>query len=439
MELPSRLSLKQIVLARPKEAVRMQAIQIQDLHQRLNVERMIKRIEEMANCSSTDRGVTRLSFTKESEAASKLVSEWMRDAGMSVRRDELGNVIGRFEGTQSDAPALIIGSHLDSVIEAGKYDGILGVITGIEIVHTLFENGVRPNCPIEVVGFCDEEGTRFNTALLGSRAMAGSLRDEDLRAKDDNGVTLAAAMQEMGFDPSRYKLAARKPEMVLGYIELHIEQGPVLEQMNQSCGVVSGIAGASRYQFRVEGLAGHAGTVPIHMRKDALAVTSEMILVIEQIALEYQDIVATVGKLSVYPGASNVIPELVEGTLDIRCIDDKRKQDALNHIIEECQQICRRRGLSCEFHKIMDSPAAVCSGHIINIIKSVLEDHGMKPVQLVSGAGHDAMAMASITDIGMIFVRCKDGLSHHPDEAVAAEDIKAGASVLLDVTLQLTF
>jgi allantoate deiminase len=414
----------------------MKAPQERKLHQ-INVNRLVQRLEELAKFSTTDRGVTRLSFTKESEAANELVSEWMYEAGMTVRRDELGNVIGRYEGTQPDAPALIIGSHLDSVIEGGKYDGTLGVITGIEIVQTLFESGFRPKYPIEVVGFSDEEGTRFHTPLLGSRAIAGSLCAKDLEARDENGVTLAAAMQGIGLDPSKYELAARDPKTVLGYIELHIEQGPVLEQMGQACGVVSGIAGASRYQFRVEGQAGHAGTVPISMRKDALVGTGEMLQAIERIALQYESLVATVGKLSVYPGASNVIPGSVEGTLDIRCIVDERKHEAMERIIEECQRICQRRGLTCDFQKIMEFPAVLCSSRFINIIQSVLEEHEMKPVQLVSGAGHDAMAIASLTDIGMIFVRCKDGLSHHPGEAVTLEDMKKGASVLLDVVLKM--
>jgi len=411
---------------------------MQVIQQKVNVDRIVQRIEELAKCSVTERGVTRLSFTKESQAANELVCQWMREAGMSVRMDELNNVIGRYEGTQPEAPALILGSHLDSVVEAGKYDGILGVISGIEVVQTLFENGIRPTHSIEVVGFSDEEGTRFHTTLLGSRALAGSLCEADLEAKDANGITLAAAMKDIGLEPTQYKRAARDPESILGYIEVHIEQGPVLEQMDQACGVVSGIAGASRYQFRVEGKAGHAGTVPISLRQDALVGASEMVLAIERIALEYPDLVATVGKLSVAPGASNVIPGLVEGTLDIRHIDDSIKQAALTRIIEECESIWQRRRLTGQFAKIMESPAAICSGRFIDVIGTVLEDYQMKPVQIVSGAGHDAMAMAAITEIGMIFVRCKDGLSHHPDESATAEDMGLGASILLDVTLKLT-
>lgn len=410
---------------------------MQVMQQSVNAQRIAQRIEMLAKCSTTERGVTRLSFTKESEMANELVSRWMREAGMTVHRDRLNNLIGRYEGTLPDAPALLIGSHLDSVAEGGKYDGILGVISGIEVVQTLFEHNFRPRYPIEVVGFCDEEGTRFHTTLLGSRALSGDFREEDFQAKDENGVSVAAAMKELGLDPSQYRLAARDPSTILGYIELHIEQGPVLEKENQACGAVSGIAGASRYQFRVEGKAGHAGTVPISMRKDALVGTSEMIQSIEQIASRYQNIVATVGKLSVYPGASNVIPGVVEGTLDIRHIDDQTREAALAHIVEESKQIWQRRGLVGKFSKIMESPAVNCSGRFVNVIESVLVENGMKPIQIVSGAGHDAMAVASITDVGMIFVRCKEGVSHHPDEFVTVEDMGTGAVILLNVVLKL--
>lgn len=411
---------------------------MQVMQQHVSAKRMAQRIEKLATYSTTTKGVTRLSFTQESERANELVSHWMREAGMTVRRDAVNNLIGRYEGTNPDAPALLIGSHLDSVVEAGKYDGILGVIAGIEVVQTLFEQNFRPSHPIEVIGFCDEEGTRFHTTLLGSRALSGEFREQDLLAKDENGITLSAAMKEIGLEPSHYPLAARDPQTIRGYIELHIEQGPVLEQEIQACGVVSGIAGASRYQFRVEGKAGHAGTVPIAMRKDALIAASEMIVAMERIGRNYQNLVVTVGKLSVHPGASNVIPGEVEGTLDIRHIDNQIKDAALSHILQECETIWQRRGVRGSFCKIMESPAVSCSDKMISTIEAVLEENGMKPLQIVSGAGHDAMAVASITDIGMIFVRCRDGISHHPDEFVTVEDMGAGASVLFHVVLKLT-
>lgn len=405
--------------------------------EKVKAKRIMQRMEALAACSSSVRGVTRLAFTDESEQANSLVSQWMMEAGMTVRRDELGNLIGRYEGRRPDAPILLIGSHLDSVAEGGKFDGILGVITGIEAVQTLFEQDTRLEHPMEIIGFCDEEGARFHTTFLGSRAMTGSLTEADFQCCDPDGMTLFDAMKKVGLEPMQYKRAARDPQTLLGYMELHIEQGPILEKMGQSCGVVSGIASQSRYTFQIGGLAGHAGTVPLPMRKDALAGAAEIIQAIEAIALQHPGLVATVGKLSIQPGASNVIPGLVEGTLDIRCMDEEKKLEALQAIIETSHQISDRRGLNCIFTKVMDSSAVSCSPRLIRTIQSVLEDYQMNPTPLVSGAGHDAMAMSSITDVGMIFIRCKDGISHQPDEYVSLEDIQMGARVLLDVILRL--
>lgn len=404
----------------------------------VNVQRVLERLEKLAQCSQSGKGVTRLSFTAESEQANGLVSQWMQEAGMSVRRDAMNNIIGRYEGLDPESSVLLVGSHLDTVTQGGKYDGMLGVISGIEAIQTLHENGVRPKHPIEVIGFCDEEGTRFHTTLLGSRAISGLLKEEDLDVKDKSGITLAYAMAGVGLDPSSFRLAARDPDDLLGYLELHIEQGPVLEEMNQACCAVSGIAGQSRYEFRVEGKAGHAGTVPVGMRKDALVGAAEMIQAVERIAGQYDSLVATVGKISVQPGASNVIPGVVEGTLDIRSPDEQRKHSALREIFDECKWIALRRGLTFSSRLILESPAIACSEALIQTIELALQDHGMSPVRLVSGAGHDAMAIASITDIGMIFVKCREGLSHHPDEYAAPEDIQAGTAVLLDVMLRMT-
>jgi allantoate deiminase len=259
-----------------------------------------------------------------------------------------------------------------------------------------------------------------------------------LYVKDDHGTTLAEAMERIGMNPYRYREAVRDPRTILGYIELHIEQGPILEQIGQACGAVSGIAGQSRYTFRIDGKSGHAGTVPVKWRKDALAGAAEVILTVEQMARQYDQLMITVGKLSVFPGVSNVIPGTVEGTIDIRSINDELRKTALDELIRKCENIAERRGLACRLTKVMDSPAVLCSRRLTNVITAVLQEHGMNPVELVSGAGHDAMALASITDVGMIFVRCKNGVSHHPDEFVSIEDIRKGTSVLLDVIWKLT-
>ncbi|MGE8081125.1 allantoate amidohydrolase [Peribacillus loiseleuriae] len=408
------------------------------LQQVVDAKRISTRIEELATCSSTSVGVTRLPFTAESTKAEKLVEEWMKAAGMSVRKDSLNNIIGRYEGKDPSAPVLMIGSHLDSVIEAGKFDGILGVITGIEVVQTLQDNGIILENPIEVVGFCDEEGVRFHSTFLGSKAIAGTFTAEDLERTDEQGITIAEALKGIGIaDPYAYKNASRTPEELLAYLELHIEQGPVLEKKNEPVGVVSGIAGATRFSFEIIGKPGHAGTVPVAIRQDALLGASDLISYIEKIAIQNEPLVATVGKLTVGPGASNVIPGLVTGTLDIRDLNVERKQKAIDAILTESKRIAEARGLQINFEQVMEADPVYCNEDMIKVITESISEQSGSVVSLVSGAGHDAMAMADVTNVAMIFVRCKDGLSHHPDESVTVEDMGAGAKVLYSTVIKI--
>lgn len=408
------------------------------LQQDVDAKRISARIEELATCSSTSVGVTRLPFTAESTKAEKLVEEWMKAAGMSVRKDSLNNIIGRYEGKDPSAPVLMIGSHLDSVIEAGKFDGILGVITGIEVVQTLQDNGIILDIPIEVVGFCDEEGVRFHSTFLGSKAIAGTFTAEDLERADEQGITIAEALKGIGIaDPYAYKNASRTPEELLAYLELHIEQGPVLEKKNEPVGVVSGIAGATRFSFEIIGKPGHAGTVPVAIRQDALLGASDLISYIEKIAIQNEPLVATVGKLTVGPGASNVIPGLVTGTLDIRDLNVERKQKAIDAILTESKRVAEARGLQITFDQVMEADPVYCNEQMITLIEESISEQSGSVVRLVSGAGHDAMAMADVTNVAMIFVRCKDGLSHHPDEFVTVEDMGAGAKVLYSTVIKI--
>ncbi|WP_019241899.1 MULTISPECIES: allantoate amidohydrolase [Bacillus] len=410
---------------------------MEKVQHKISGKRIFERAEELASCSCSSIGVTRLPFTEESAKAGILIEKWMNEAGMTVRKDGLNNIIGRYEGENPDAPILIIGSHLDTVIEGGKYDGMLGVITGIEVVQSLFDSGIILDHPIEVVGFCDEEGVRFHSTFLGSRAIAGTLTDVDLERKDEDGISIAEALKTIGINPLDYLMCRKKKEDVLGYLELHIEQGPVLENENQSVGVVSGIAGATRFSFEIEGKAGHAGTVPIELRQDALVGAAELIQYIESVMWKNRPLVATVGKLLVHPGASNVIPSLVKGTLDIRDIDKTRKESAIHEILIESKKICKSRGLQITFEKVMEADPVVCSDRFNSIIEAAIIQSGGNPIKLFSGAGHDAMAMADITEVAMIFVRCKDGLSHHPDECVTVEDVEAGAEVLYSTVLKI--
>lgn len=393
---------------------------------------MAKRIDRLANCSETSPGVTRLSFTEQCEKADRLLFEWMEEAGMVVRKDEMNNLIGRYEGKNKAAPVLIIGSHIDSVINGGKYDGTLGVIAAIEVIQVLKDHQEIPAHPIEVVSFCDEEGARFHTTFLGSRAMAGTLTLMDLDCKDDNGVTLAEAMRTSNLIPENFQMAKVTAESLLGYLELHIEQGPVLEQMTLPCGVVTGIAGVSRYSFIIKGIAGHAGTVPMQNRRDALTGAAEILVIIEDLAKRHAPMVATVGKLVVEPGASNVIPEIVKGTIDIRDTDQARKTKFIQVMIERANEVCKQRELTCQFEKIMEVSPVRCANLFIDYIEEALRENGILLKRLISGAGHDAMVIAPLTNIGIIFVRCEKGLSHCPEEYVSLEDIEIGTKVLLD-------
>lgn len=403
----------------------------------INVERIVERIDQLAECSQTGPGVTRLSFTEESEQADHLLIEWMQQAGMIVKKDAMNNIIGRYEGRDKQAPVLLIGSHSDSVINGGKYDGALGIIAAIEVIQVLHDQAQIPEHPIEVVSFCDEEGARFHTTFLGSKAMAGTLTNNDLDLIDDRGISVREAMRNSGLIPECFQMAKRDPQEILAYLEMHIEQGVILEQLNQPCCAVAGIAGASRYTFTVKGVAGHAGTVSMHNRRDALAGTAEILLIIEELAKQYDPLVATVGKLTVLPGASNVIPESVTGTLDIRAMEQRQIAVYIESLYELMVDICSKRSLSFQLKKIIEADPVSCSDSIIMTIENVLIQNGIEPKRLISGAGHDAMVMAQITNIGMIFVRCAKGISHSPEEFVSKADIEISAQVLLETIWKL--
>ncbi|WP_246141084.1 Zn-dependent hydrolase [Bacillus marasmi] len=399
---------------------------------KINITRILERLERLALCTESSNGVTRRSFTEQSEQAEKLVIQWMQEAGMAVRKDAMNNVIGRFEGKDPNMPVLMMGSHIDTVINGGKYDGTLGVISAIEVIHVLHESKQIPEHPLEVVCFCDEEGTRFHTTFLGSRAMVGALTADDLTKCDDHGISVAQAMMENGLIPECYQYAKRQAGSILAYLELHIEQGPVLEYIKQPCGSVSGIAGVSRYTFTIKGKAGHAGTVPMKKRQDALSGAAEILVKIEEMAKQYSPLVATVGKLVVGPGTSNVIPGIVKGTLDVRDTEVKRKSEYLTKLFADVNKMVKRRNLTCQFEKILEIAPVSCSRKIIDCIDTAMLINGINPHQLMSGAGHDAMIMAELTNVGMIFVRCREGISHHPNEFVTPADIEISAKILLD-------
>lgn len=388
-----------------------------------------ERCDALALHSQSYEGMDRRYLTQEHSLANLQVAQWMELAGMTTWQDEAGNQWGRYESINKDAPVIIMGSHLDTVPNGGKYDGILGVLLPISLVQYLQENDIKLPFHLDIVGFGDEEGTRFNTTLLGSRAVTGNWQEEWAHITDSQGTSIAEAMNTFGLDIEEVHKANRSLENIHAFIEVHIEQGPVLESQDLAVGVVTAIAGARRFSIKIQGKAGHAGTVPMFMRQDALISSSKMIVAIENIANEH-DVVATVGRIHSHPNAVNVIPGDVEFSIDVRSENDARRDAAVDHIRQTIEAICEERHTAMEWKEIHSATAVACEPGVQELLRNAIETAGLRSFSLPSGAGHDAMAMAEMCPVGMLFMRCKDGISHHPEEAINVEDIESTLVVL---------
>ncbi|PTQ11522.1 allantoate amidohydrolase [Sphingomonas oleivorans] len=364
-------------------------------------------------------------------AALDALRGWMEEAGMTVRLDPAANLIGRYEGATPDAPALLIGSHIDSVRDAGRYDGPLGVMLGIECVAALNAAGRRLPFAIEILAFGDEEGSRFPASMLCSRAVAGTLGDQSLDVADRNGIGLAAALE--AFPASgRLAEAARAPGTSIAFLEAHIEQGPVLEAEGLALGVVTGIAAQLRFQARISGRAGHAGTTAMPLRRDALTAAAEMVLAVERIAREGPaDLVATVGRMTVAPGAVNVVPGRVDFSIDVRSGDETVRNDAALAIHAALDMIAETRGVTLEIEQVQDLAASPCDPALMDLLDEAVASVGQPVRRLVSGAGHDAMVMAALCPTAMLFIRCAGGISHNPAESVEPEDVELALRAML--------
>jgi allantoate deiminase len=358
------------------------------------------------------------------------VAEWMRGAGMSVHRDAIGNIIGRYEGEQSPCRTLLLGSHLDTVRDAGKYDGPLGVIIALECVSQLHRQDRRLPYAIEVDGFADEEGLRFHSAYLGSKAVAGTLDESMLTLRDQDGITLAEAIEAFGGDPTALSSCRRSPDDLIGYCEVHIEQGPLLEQRDLPVGVVAAIAGQTRSELVFRGSAGHAGTVPMALRRDALTAAAEFILAVESCGLGRAQLMATVGQVTVYPGASNVIPGEVKLSLDVRHPRDDVRLSTSNELEQQSRELAGRRGVEVEWQAAQATESVQCDPTLAGLLEEAIRQEGLPALHLASGAGHDAAIMAGLAPIAMLFLRCKDGISHSPRESVRIEDVLVATAVL---------
>jgi allantoate deiminase len=388
------------------------------------VAKILERLESLGGISEEQGRLTRRFATPALRQANDLAGQWMQEAGMSVRQDAIGNLIGHYPGTSAGAKILMLGSHLDTVPNAGKFDGALGVVLAIACVEKLA--GRKLPFAIEVAAFADEEGTRYHTSYLGSRAMAGEFLAEALNCIDKQGIEMRAALRQAGGDPNRIAQCRADPARLLGYAEVHIEQGPVLELKKLAVGVVTAIAGQTRASVTFEGKAGHAGTTPMRQRQDALVAAARFILEVERHAKKRKGLVATVGQLTVLPGASNVIPGQATLTLDVRHEEDAQRLAAVKHFQAAL------RNTPASWKTVSETPTVHCSPAHVALMRKATRRHQPRVLNMVSGAGHDAAMMAQITPVAMLFVHCRNGLSHHPDEMVAAADLGVALAVLSD-------
>lgn len=392
---------------------------------------IIDRCDALAELTEEPGRLTRTFGTSQHRRALDLIAGWMQQAGMTCREDPAGNLIGRYEaGEAGGAASLMMGSHQDTVRDGGRYDGMLGIVTPISAVERLYRDGVRLPFAVEVVAFTDEEGARFQTTLLGSKAIAGTLDPSVLEARDGDGVTIAEAMREFGADPERIAEAAYPPGSLLAFVETHIEQGPQLEGTDRPLGVVTSVAGGTRLEITLAGEAGHAGTVPMNWRRDALMGAAEAALAIERYCRDDGSLVGTVGRIAVRPGAVNVIPGEAVFTADIRAPEDAQRRSAVDSLRRRIKAVAAERGLECRIHVLYDADGCTCEPRLVEALSAAVAAEGMEPLHLYSGAGHDAMAMSAIAPVGMLFVRCRGGVSHHPDESITATDADAATRAL---------
>ena len=361
------------------------------------------------------------------------LARWMAEAGMEVHIDAVGNVVGRYLSDNPNAKTLITGSHYDTVRNGGKYDGREGILLPIAVVQQLYKKGERLPFHFEVIGFSEEEGVRYASTFLGSNAIIGQFDLSLLDKADANGIKMRDALAEAGHDVSTIPSIARKPEDVLAFVEVHIEQGPVLLGRDLPVGIVTSIAGSCRYQLELTGLASHAGTTPMTMRKDAAAAAAEIVLFVERRCGATPSLVGTVGQLQVPNGSVNVIPGACNLSLDIRAADDNTRDAALADVLLAAESICQRRQIALKTVKLMSAPAAPCAPWLVKQLAAATERAGVEVFELPSGAGHDAMALARMTDVAMLFTRCGNGgISHNPLETMTADDADISAQIFLD-------
>jgi allantoate deiminase len=392
------------------------------------------RLNELGRISEEPGCLTRQYGTEAMRRANELVGSWMKQAGMEVRVDAIGNLIGTLK-SGSSGKTLLLGSHLDTVKNAGKYDGPLGVVLAVAAVEELKDKPLPFD--ITILGFADEEGVRFQSTYLGSRAIAGTFDEKDFGRVDARGVTLRDAIKNFGGDPAKLSSCRFDAQKLVGYVEVHIEQGPVLEQTNLAVGVVTAIAGQTRAKVNFYGKAGHAGTTPMNMRKDALCAAAHFITGIEKIGCDSPGLVATVGQITNEPNVSNVIPAEVTMSLDVRHQEDKVRELNVAKLQLIAAGVAEMRKLKFFLQVVQETKSVPCDARFSELLRNAALKHQAEVVDLPSGAGHDAAVMGKVCPMGMLFVRCKGGLSHHPDESMTVADARVALATLVDFVRSL--
>jgi allantoate deiminase len=396
--------------------------------------RVLERCQTLARFSEDSTGTRRTFLSAPMRECHREIAKWLAPLGVSVRVDAAGNLRGVYPGAKPGAPRLLIGSHLDTVPKAGAYDGILGVVLAIALVEAL--EGRRLPFAMEVLGFSEEEGVRFGVPFIGSRALVGRLDEELLQRRDVLGISVSAAIENFGLQVSEIPQAALGDD-VLGYLEFHIEQGPVLEDLDLPLGIVAAIAGQSRLEFMFTGRANHAGTTPLPLRHDALAGAAEWIVAVEREAQAVSGLVATVGGIEAKPGVTNCIAGETRVSLDIRHASDRIRRDATDELIRQAEEIAGRRKLQVNWKKLVDQPAVPMDGFLQGQIALAMQRIGCEPHLMVSGAGHDAMILAERVPSAMIFLRTPGGVSHDPSETVLAGDVAKAIACGMQLLAQL--
>jgi len=405
---------------------------------RTQTERIVKRIEILGSISDDDNCLSRFYGTKAHKKAGDVLIEWMQEAGMEASRDVVGNINGILKSSNPKAKRFMIGSHYDTVFNAGKYDGPLGVILGIEIAHIISEQETELPFHLHVSAFADEEGCRFNIAYLGSSLIVGDFNKNWLPKVDDYGNSLASLIKENGGNTESINKNTIPNKEWLGYLEPHIEQGPVLCDEDVAVCLVSGIAAQNRVNIVWKGMSGHAGTYPMDLRSDALCAASEFILAVEEIGNTYKDkLVTTVGKIKSSPNITNVIPGLVSHSIDMRSSDNSFLKEISKRLYDKASTIAKERNLNFEWELMQSNPSVLCDENLKETLGNSIKKYTHKTIEIASGAGHDAVMMSKVAPVAMLFIRCKDGISHHPLEYASPEDIEESLKVTYDFVNEL--